>query len=270
MLLHGCGEGIPLPAPCASFLPWQEDEGDEDAEAEEAEKEAASKEPKKKVLKPPGYKKPPLPKPRAKEPGAAAKATPAAKRSSTGSGDFTVGRRTVRESTRQKVEEGELERKLAEKVGLKVLFGEGLQARLCQQLGHAVALWQHLRRAGLSLIPALPPVPGPATPLSVTCPPSPTLPAVQAAPRAAAQLLLPAPHPGRAAGGGSQDGNREHAVAAAAGGHRGGDQEEGRGAQAALRGAHGAMEVAACGRCRDGERPPLQGAAGVWKSHMPC
>jgi hypothetical protein len=95
----------------------QEEEGDEDAEAEEAEKAAAAKEPKKKVLKPPGYKKPPLPKPRPKDSGPTGKATPAAKRSSIGPEDFAVERRTVRESTRQKVEEGELERKLAEKVG---------------------------------------------------------------------------------------------------------------------------------------------------------
>lgn len=95
----------------------QEEEGDEDAEAEEAEKAAAAKEPKKKVLKPPGYKKPPLPKPRPKDSGPAGKQTPAAKRSSIGPEDFAVERRTVRESTRQKVEEGELERKLAEKVG---------------------------------------------------------------------------------------------------------------------------------------------------------
>ncbi|KAL4448293.1 hypothetical protein ABPG75_005512 [Micractinium tetrahymenae] len=102
-----------------------EDEGDEEEEAAEAEKEALAKEKKKKVLKPPGYKKPPLPKPRVKTEeggaagGSAGPATgagaPRKRKSSIGPEDFAIGRRTVRESTRQKVEEGEMERKLAEK-----------------------------------------------------------------------------------------------------------------------------------------------------------
>lgn len=115
-------------APDASGAAMQEDEGDEEEEAAEAEKEALAKEKKKKVLKPPGYKKPPLPKPRVKqEEGAAAAGggagpatgagAPRRRKSSIGPEDFTVERRTVRESTRQKVEEGEMERKLAEKVG---------------------------------------------------------------------------------------------------------------------------------------------------------
>ena len=107
----------PHPPPAAP----QEQEGDEDEEAAEAEAEAVAKEPKRKVLKPPGYKKPPLPKPRPRAGegagGGAKAAKPRQQRPSIGPEDFSVGRRTVRESTRMKVEEGELERKMAEKVG---------------------------------------------------------------------------------------------------------------------------------------------------------
>jgi vacuolar protein sorting-associated protein 72 len=92
-----------------------EDEEDEEAEAAEAEAEAKSREAKKKVLKPPGYKKPPLPKPKPKPDESGGAPAAKKKRASIGPEDFQVGRRTVRESTRQKVEEGEMERKLAEK-----------------------------------------------------------------------------------------------------------------------------------------------------------
>ena len=104
------------------------------------------KEPKKKVLKPPGYKKPLLPKARPKaEPGgegdeagpsggtaagtASKRKQQQQRRGSIGPEDFSQGRRAVRDSTRQKVEEGELERKLAEKVGAGKalgLHGQGL------------------------------------------------------------------------------------------------------------------------------------------------
>ena len=71
----------------------------------------------KKVLKPPGYKKPPLP-PKPKPSGAAAGSAGPKKRARPSSEppEF-VQRRAVRESTRQKVEEGEQERKLLEMVG---------------------------------------------------------------------------------------------------------------------------------------------------------
>ena len=112
-----------------SVHPPQEDEGDEDAEAAEAEAEALQREPKRKVLKPPGYKKPPLPRPKPKpaaaaaaegsEGGAAAASGGGARRKSASgitAADYVPERRTVRNSTRQKVEEGEAERRAAEKV----------------------------------------------------------------------------------------------------------------------------------------------------------
>lgn len=119
-------------APSHPLTPHQEQEGDDDEEAAEAEAEALDREPKKKVLKPPGYKKPPMPKPRPKPQAAAAggaegsEGGPVAaasggkgkrKGSQVSAGDYALERRTVRESTRQKVEEGEVERRMAEKVG---------------------------------------------------------------------------------------------------------------------------------------------------------
>ena len=132
-----CTISAPTAAACHPLLAClparlQEQEGDTDEEAAEAEADAKMKEPKKKVLKPPGYKKPPLPKARPQaEPGGeddeagpsggaaggtAGKKKQQQRRGSIGPEDFSQERRAVRDSTRQKVEEGELERKLAEKV----------------------------------------------------------------------------------------------------------------------------------------------------------
>ena len=104
------------------------------------------REPKKKVLKPPGYKKPPLPKarPKAEAGGEADEAGPSGgtagtagkmkqqqRRGSIGPDDFSQERRAVRDSTRQKVEEGELERKLAEKVRGRWPGGLGCMGQDC-------------------------------------------------------------------------------------------------------------------------------------------
>lgn len=144
-----CGSDV---APCSfPAAGLQEQEGDEDEEAAEAEADA--KEKKKKTLRPPGYKKPPLPKAKPKAAAAAAgdsqdgsggeqgggsgakkRGGGKQRRSSVGSGDFTVGRRTVRDSTRLKVEEGELERKMAVKVGwyCRVLHGNARNRMIVQ------------------------------------------------------------------------------------------------------------------------------------------
>lgn len=119
------------PACSPARPPWhpiparkQEDEGDLDAEAAEAEADAQEK--KKKTLKPPGYKRPPLPRPKPKpaaaaagsEEGGAAPPSGSQQRRKSGisAADYVPPRRTVRDSTRQKVEEGEAERKAAERV----------------------------------------------------------------------------------------------------------------------------------------------------------
>ncbi|PSC70422.1 SWR1 complex subunit 2-like [Micractinium conductrix] len=101
-----------------------EQEGDEDEEAAEAEAEAVAREKKKKALKPPGYTRPPLPKPRVNTEGgdggggggpARGAGAPKQRRPSVDPADVVIVRRTVRDSTRQKVEEAEMERKMAEK-----------------------------------------------------------------------------------------------------------------------------------------------------------
>ena len=105
---------------------------EEESDGEAAEEDAKAKEPKKKVLKPPGYKRPPPTKksePVLKlEGGAVAGATgasPPSKKPRRTSAEVhvpmerTVG---VRESTRQKVMEGEEERKLMEAVRGRSIF----------------------------------------------------------------------------------------------------------------------------------------------------
>ena len=134
----GAGAQRSKPEPPLGSRALQEDEGDD---ADGAEAEADAKETKRRVLKPPGYKKPPLPRP-AKAPAgspqsegaaAAAGASGGFKKRRTsgnaggggggGGGEYdemgmqvALERRTVRDSTRHKVEEGAQERRMAEKV----------------------------------------------------------------------------------------------------------------------------------------------------------
>lgn len=97
---------------------------EEESDGEEAEEDAKAREPKKKTLRPPGYKRPPPTKKPAPGTEAADEQEPAPKRARRTSSDAaaaaaaaaipaerTVG---VRESTRQKVQEGEDERKAVE------------------------------------------------------------------------------------------------------------------------------------------------------------
>lgn len=91
------------------------DEEEEEEASEDEEAEAAAREPKKKVLKPPGYKKPPLPprpKPKVSPSAGEGGAAPKRKKAPSAEPAAPLPRRQVRESTRQRVEEGEAERKL--------------------------------------------------------------------------------------------------------------------------------------------------------------
>jgi hypothetical protein len=104
----------------ADFGESEQEEGEEEAAAAAAEEEAQAREPKKKVLKPPGYKRPAAKPPKAKAAETEeAEAGPSAKKARRTSVDVVIpAERTVmvRQSTRQRVQDAEEERRIQESV----------------------------------------------------------------------------------------------------------------------------------------------------------